>query len=102
MQFKLPDELTRNILFWIQEKRWLLIIVLLGTLMYHLPYPTGIPHEGYRTLILCLIVISLIITEQVTLPAVVTNLDNHGNLLLLHHPVVRGDQLSVRVATSIG
>ena len=70
MRFKLPDVLTRNILFWIQEKRWLLIIVFLSTLMYHLPYPDGIPHAGYRTLILCLIVISLIIAEPVPLPAV--------------------------------
>ena len=70
MRFKLPNELTRNILFWIQEKRWLLIIVFLSTLMYHLPYPDGIPHAGYRTLILCLIVISLIIAEPVPLPAV--------------------------------
>ncbi len=70
MRFKLPDELTRNILFWIQDKRWLLIIVLLGTLMYHLPYPDGIPHAAYRTLIICLIVISLIITEPIPLPAV--------------------------------
>ena len=70
MRFKLSDELTRNILFWIQEKRWLLIIVLLGTLMYHLPYPDGISQAGYRTLILCMIVISLIITEPIPLPAV--------------------------------
>jgi len=70
MQFKLPDELTRNVLFWIQEKRWLLIIVFLGTLMYHLPYPDSISYAGYRTLILGLIVISLIITETVPLPAV--------------------------------
>ena len=70
MRFKLPDELTRNILFWIQEKRWLLIIVLLGTLMYHLPYPDGISHSGYRTLILSIIVIFLIIFEPVPLPAI--------------------------------
>ena len=70
MQFKLSDKLIRNILFWIQEKRWLLIIVLMGTLMYNLPYPDSISHAGYRTLILCLIVISLIITEPVPLPAV--------------------------------
>jgi sodium-dependent dicarboxylate transporter 2/3/5 len=70
MQLKLPDELIRNVLFWIQEKRWLLIIVFLGTLMYHLPYPDSISYAGYRTLILLLIVISLIITEAVPLPAV--------------------------------
>ena len=70
MRFKLPDELTRNILFWIQEKRWLLIIVFLGTLMYNMPYPDGISIAGYRTLILGVIVIFLIITEPVPLPAV--------------------------------
>ena len=59
---KFANELTRNILFWVQEKRWLLIIVILGALMYHLPYPDGISHAGYRTLILSIIVISLIIT----------------------------------------
>ncbi|MDP7027805.1 MAG: DASS family sodium-coupled anion symporter [Candidatus Marinimicrobia bacterium] len=47
-----------------------MIIVILGALMYHLPYPDGISHAGYRTLILSMIVISLIITEPVPLPAV--------------------------------
>ena len=67
---KFANELTRNILFWVQEKRWLLIIIILGALMYHLPYPDGISPAGYRTLILGIIVISLIITEPVPLPAV--------------------------------
>ena len=67
---KFANELTRNILFWVQEKRWLLIIVILGALMYHFPYPDGISPAGYRTLILGIIVISLIITEPVPLPAV--------------------------------
>ena len=66
----LPNELIRNILFWVQQKRWLIIIILLGTVMYQLPYPNSISHEGYRTLILSIIVISLIITEPVPLPAV--------------------------------
>ncbi|MDP6134081.1 MAG: DASS family sodium-coupled anion symporter, partial [Candidatus Marinimicrobia bacterium] len=38
--------------------------------MYQLPYPDGISPAGYRTLILGIIVISLIITEPVPLPAV--------------------------------
>ena len=67
---KLPNELIRNLLFWVQQKRWLIIIAILGTLMYQLPYPDGISHAGYRTLILSIIVISLIITEPVPLPAV--------------------------------
>jgi len=67
---KFANELTRNILFWVQEKRWLIIIALLGMVMYQLPYPDGISPAGYRTLILGIIVISLIITEPVPLPAV--------------------------------
>lgn len=67
---KLPNELIRNLLFWVQQKRWLVIIAILGTLMYQLPYPDGISHAGYRTLILSIIIISLIITEPVPLPAV--------------------------------
>ena len=38
--------------------------------MYQQPYPDGISHAGYRTLILGIIVISLIVTEPVPLPAV--------------------------------
>ena len=67
---KLPNELIRNLLFWVQQKRWLIIIAILGTVMYQLPYPDGISHAGYRTLILSIIIISLIITEPVPLPAV--------------------------------
>ncbi len=67
---KFANEFTRHILFWIQQKRWLIIIALLGVVMYQLPYPDGISIAGYRTLILCIIVISLIVTEPVPLPAV--------------------------------
>ena len=65
-----PNILIRNILFWLQEKKWLLIIVIISTLIYHLPYPNNISQSGYRTLILCFIVISLIITEPIPLPSV--------------------------------
>ncbi len=68
--FKIPEEFVRNILFWIQEKRWLLIIALMGIILYQLPYPENISPAGYRTLILTLIVIGLILTEPVPLPAV--------------------------------
>ena len=60
MQFSFSNELTRNILFWIQDKKWLLVITTLGFLMYNLPYPDSISPAGYRTLILAIIVILLI------------------------------------------
>ena len=62
----ISNEIIRNILFWIQQKRWLIIIALGGILMYHLPYPGSITPSGYRTIILGLIVIALIITKGVT------------------------------------
>ena len=67
---RISNELIRNVLFWIQQKRWLIIIALGATLMYHLPYPGSISLSGYRTIILGVIVISLIITEPIPLPAV--------------------------------
>ena len=66
----LNNDLIRNLLFWAQQKSWLIIIAFLGIVMYQLPHPTGISIEGYRSLILSIIVISLIITEPVPLPAV--------------------------------
>ena len=68
MQIK--DELIRNLLFWIQQKKWLIIIFISSLIIYNLPYPSDISKEGYRTLIICFIVISLIITEPIPLPAV--------------------------------
>jgi sodium-dependent dicarboxylate transporter 2/3/5 len=67
---RFSNDLIRNILFWAQQKRWLIIIAILGVVMYQLPYPDSISPSGYRTLILSIIVISLIITEPVPLPAV--------------------------------
>ena len=70
MIYRLPDDLIRNFLFWIQEKKWLIIISLISTIIYHLPYPESISDEGYRTIILCFIVISLIITEPIPIPSI--------------------------------
>ena len=68
--FRISNELTREILFWIQQKKWLLIILFFSIIIYNLPYPSSISVEGYRILILSFIVISLIITETIPLPAV--------------------------------
>ena len=57
---RFSNDLIRNILFWAQQKRWLIIIAILGVVMYQLPYPDSISPSGYRTLILSIIVIFLI------------------------------------------
>ena len=63
------NEIIRPLIFWAQQKRWLLFTFLLGALMYWLPYPDSISISGYRTLILAIMAIILIITEPVPLPA---------------------------------
>lgn len=47
-----------------------MLIVLVGIALYWLPYPDSLSVRGYRTLILGIMVVSLIITEPVPLPAV--------------------------------
>lgn len=64
------NEIIRTLLFWFQEKRWLIITLIIGIGLYWLPYPETISPRGYRTLILGIMVIMLIITEPVPLPAV--------------------------------
>ncbi len=64
------NDSIRAFLFWVQQKKWLLVIIAIGVAMYWLPYPDTISTKGYRTLILGIMVISLIITEPVPLPAV--------------------------------
>jgi len=57
-------------LYWLYQKRWLMVAIVVGVVLYHAPYPDGIPRAGYRTLIICVIVIILILSEAVPLPAI--------------------------------
>jgi len=63
------NDIIRPLIFWAQQKRWLLFTFLLGTIMYWLPYPETISIQGYRTIILATMVIILIIAEPIPLPA---------------------------------
>ena len=63
-------DMLRAFLYWVSQKRWFLFAIVLGTAMYQLPYPSTISPAGYRTLILTIIVIILIISEAVPLPAI--------------------------------
>ncbi len=62
--------MLKALLYWTYQKRWLLFAIILGTVLYRLPYPEGISNDGYRTLILAAIVIILIVSEAVPLPAI--------------------------------
>jgi len=62
--------LLRNLIFWITQKRWLLFAVLTGLVLYNLETPGGLTVEGYRTLIIVVLTIIMIVFEPVPLPAV--------------------------------
>jgi sodium-dependent dicarboxylate transporter 2/3/5 len=62
--------LLRNIIFWITQKRWFLFAVLTGSILYFLETPLGLSLEGYRTLIIVIMAIILIIFEPIPLPGV--------------------------------
>ncbi|UCH62396.1 MAG: DASS family sodium-coupled anion symporter [Fidelibacterota bacterium] len=62
--------MLKSILYWVYQKRWLLFAVALGVLLYLLPHPGGISIEGYRTLIIAVIVVILIVSEAVPLPGI--------------------------------
>ncbi|MEA3287811.1 MAG: hypothetical protein U9Q77_10620 [Candidatus Marinimicrobia bacterium] len=45
--------ISADMIFWIQQKRWLLIAFTLGALLYFLiPGPAGLSTEGYHILIM--------------------------------------------------
>ncbi|MFC1481007.1 SLC13 family permease [Candidatus Neomarinimicrobiota bacterium] len=59
----------RAVLYWISQKRWLLIAAVAATVLILLPHPSGITLEGYRTLIITVVAVLLLISETVPLPA---------------------------------
>ena len=54
-----------NIIYWATQKKWLLITLFLGTVLYLFPTPHGLTSEGYHTLIIVLSTIILIIFEPI-------------------------------------
>ncbi len=59
-----------DIIYWARQRKWLLIALLFGTLLYLFPTPHGLTLNGYHTLIIVLTAIILIIYEPIPLPAV--------------------------------
>ena len=84
--------MLRNIIFWVTQKRWFLFSVLIGLLLFHLETPADLSLEGYRTLIIVIMTIILIIFEPIPLPAVA--------LLILVLEVVFGIATADEAATS--
>lgn len=67
--------ISPNTLFWIQQKRWLLVALLLGAGLYFLvPAPAGLSPAGYHILIIIVMTLVLILKEPIPLPAIALQL----------------------------
>ena len=65
------SDLSLSVLFWIRQKRWFLIAILVGIVLFWLvPQPQGISEAGFNTITILIIALILIITEPLPLPAV--------------------------------
>lgn len=60
----------REIWYFLQEKRWLIIAVLIGTIFYLAPTPEGLTREGQLVLVISIVAVVLFVTEPIPLPAV--------------------------------
>jgi len=59
-----------NFLFWVTQKKWFLVTMMAGLILLFLPTPVGLPLEGYRTIIIVITALMMIITEPIPLPAI--------------------------------
>ena len=59
-----------NFLFWVTQKKWFLISMLVGLILFILPTPDGLTVEGYRIIIIVITALMMIITEPIPLPAI--------------------------------
>ena len=59
-----------NLIYWITQKKWLIIATTFGFFLYIIPTPQGLSINGYHTLIIVAVALILIVFEPVPLPAV--------------------------------
>ncbi|MCK4903550.1 MAG: anion permease, partial [Candidatus Marinimicrobia bacterium] len=62
------NKIVNSIIFWLSQKRWLIIAIIVGALFYMMPTPEGLTPEGHHILVIVVIAIFLIIFEPVPLP----------------------------------
>jgi len=67
--------ISADMIFWIQRKRWLLIALALGAILYFLvPKPADLGIEAYHILIILAMTLILILKEPIPLPAIALQL----------------------------
>ncbi|MFQ6611694.1 MAG: SLC13 family permease [Fidelibacterota bacterium] len=59
-----------NFLFWVTQKKWFLITLFIGLVLLLLPTPQGLSVAGYRTIIIAITALIMIVKEPIPLPAI--------------------------------
>ncbi len=59
-----------NFLFWLTQTKWFLITMVIGLILFFLPSPAGLTLTGYRTIIIVITALMMIVTEPIPLPAI--------------------------------
>ncbi|HCI15744.1 MAG: DASS family sodium-coupled anion symporter [Candidatus Marinimicrobia bacterium] len=59
-----------NFLFWITQKKWFLITMVISVFLLFIPAPSGLSIEGYRSIVIVITALMLIVTEPIPLPAI--------------------------------
>ncbi|MCF7824872.1 MAG: DASS family sodium-coupled anion symporter [Candidatus Marinimicrobia bacterium] len=63
--------MSAEMIFWVQQKRWLLIALAVGAILYFfVPHPQSLSLEAYHILIIMLMTLIMILKEPIPLPAI--------------------------------
>jgi len=68
--FRLLNQYTSNVIYGFTRSRWLIITSLIGIVLFLLPAPEGLSIDGYRTIIIIIMALILIVTEPIPLPGI--------------------------------
>lgn len=67
---RFSNQFLTNLIYRITQSKWLIIAFIIGFILLLLPTPPGLTLPGYRTIIIVIIALTLIITEPISLPGV--------------------------------
>jgi len=72
MTFSNPGlrNILTSLIYWVTQKKWLLIAIIMGIVLYQFSVPEGLTQNGYNSLIIVAITIVLIIFEPIPLPGI--------------------------------
>ncbi len=64
------NRFSSDLIYWLTRTRWVFIAIGVAVLLLLLPTPPGLPVAGYRTLVIFIMSLILIITEPMPLPGI--------------------------------